>query len=88
MVALPNILKNGTYQIEESVIIMDSRMTACIPTMKKPLLDKKPCYYQLSPGDPCMWTLNMLKGIVSNKDDCPFQNWCSAGTEYTQQMRG
>jgi len=35
VVALPNVTRNGTYQVEELVMIMDIRTSACIPTMKE-----------------------------------------------------
>jgi hypothetical protein len=48
-----------------------------IPTLKEPTLDvdfavdikdkSEPCYYQLNPQGPCVWTLNTPRGVVSGK---------------------
>jgi hypothetical protein len=34
LAALPNISKNNTYRIEEPLVIMDNRISSCIPTVK------------------------------------------------------
>jgi hypothetical protein len=48
--ALPNVMRNGTYTTEDLVMIIDSRTSACIPTLTEPPPDDDdPCYYQLSP---------------------------------------
>jgi hypothetical protein len=79
LAALPNVSKNNSYRIEESLVIMDNRISACIPTVKEPMLDTdfaavdiedenaEPCYYQLNPQGPCVWTLNTPRGVVSGK---------------------
>jgi hypothetical protein len=77
LAALPNVSKNDAYQIEESVVIMDNRISACIPMVKESTLDvdfavdiedeSEPCYYQLNPQGPCVWTLNTPRGVVSGK---------------------
>jgi hypothetical protein len=51
LAALPNVSKNDTYWIEESVVIMDNRISSCIPTVKEPIDfaadvkdEDEPCY--------------------------------------------
>jgi hypothetical protein len=57
LAALPNVSKNDSYRIEESLVIMDNRISACIPTVKEPIDfavdiedEIEPCY--LLPTEP------------------------------------